>query len=55
MKIIAKKQFDEIGDEYMKESNVEVDIRADEKDICIEFEKQLLIIPIEVFKGILNK
>ena len=26
-----------------------------EKEICIEFEKQLLIIPIEVFKGILNK
>jgi len=54
MKIIAEKQFDKIGDEYMRESKVEVKIWKYKKEVCIEFEKQILIIPLEVFYGILE-
>lgn len=53
MKIIIEKQFNEVGDEYMEDSQVEARVWLnDNKDLLVEVDGNLYKIPNEIFTGI---
>ena len=56
MKLNDNLTIRKIGDEYMNQKDVEIDIweSYDGMSVCIEKEGEMLMIPIEIFTGLLK-
>lgn len=57
MKITIKKQFNKLGDSFLAEKEVEIEINKSNSNdmILLEMDNELLQIPVEVFWGVLEK
>lgn len=54
MKLIIQSQYNPVGDEYMNEREVEVEVRESGEFILVEMEHAQFFFPKVVFTGVLK-
>lgn len=52
LEVFVEKQMDKLGDEYLEQDKVVADITLNGKDVIIEVDHNLYIIPLAIIKAL---